>query len=102
MRPSPIGARAEDNLRFIRETMERASSFTAVPGWGGVAMGASAIVAALIAIRQSDPEQWLAVWLVEALVALAIGVYSMHRKASAAGSSVISPSARKFVLSFAP
>ena len=47
--PIPIDARAADHLRYIRETMERAAEFTAVPGWGGVAMGFTAIAAALAA-----------------------------------------------------
>jgi len=100
-KPVPIHEHAIDNLRFIRETMERASSFTAVPGWGGVAMGLTAIVAAMIAFLQADSQQWLAVWLIEALVAIGIGAYSMHRKAST-GTAVMSAPARKFALSFVP
>ena len=46
--PIPIDARAADHLRYIRETMESAAEFTAVPGWGGVLIGLSACVAAAL------------------------------------------------------
>src|SRR2546423_13831398 len=71
--PRPLPERALDNLRYIRQTMERAGSFTAVPGWGQAAVGATALVAALLAARQPTPELWLATWLGEAGVALALG-----------------------------
>jgi len=70
--PIPIDARAADHLRYIRETMERAGEFTAVPGWGGVAMGVTALVAAYFASRQATQERWLNIWLVEAFVARAV------------------------------
>src|SRR2546422_3331122 len=71
--PKPLRDRALDNLRFIRQTMERAGSFTAVPGWGQVAVGTTALAAAFLAARQRTPELWLVTWLAEALVALTIG-----------------------------
>ena len=43
-----------ENLRFIREAMERAGEFTAVPGWGGVLMGVTALVAAVVAGPPDD------------------------------------------------
>jgi hypothetical protein len=93
---------AMDNLRFIRETMERAGSFTAVPGWGGFAMGVSALVAAAIAARQSTPDAWLATWLFEGFFAIALGALAMKRKADSAQVPMLSAPGRRFVLSFAP
>jgi len=98
----PIDARAADHLRYIRETMESAAEFTAVPGWGGVAMGATALAAAFLASRQASPRAWLAVWLAEVFVAVAIAAPAAATKARRANSSLFTGPGRKFVLSFAP
>jgi len=103
-RPEPVSlhSHAMDNLKFIRDTMERAGSFTAVPGWGGVAMGVSALVATVIASRQSSQQSWLATWLIEGAFAIALGALAMMRKANRAKVPLLSAPARKFLLSFAP
>jgi hypothetical protein len=109
--PSPVAAaeeppalsdRAMDNLRFIRETMERASSFTAVPGWGGVLMGVTALAASIIASQQITGNLWLATWVVEALLALVIGGWAMDRKARRAETPILTGPGRKFALSYSP
>jgi predicted phage tail protein len=82
--------------------MASAAEFTAVPGWGGVAMGISALAAAYVASRQPTPRAWLAVWLVEALIAVAIAAPAAATKAHRANSRLFSGPGRKFVLSFAP
>jgi hypothetical protein len=94
--------RALDNLRFIRETMERASSFTAVPGWGGVGMGVTALIASGIATRQRTGDAWLGVWLVAALIAVGIGAWATDRKARRNGVALFSGPGRKFALSLLP
>jgi len=100
--PIPIDARAADHLRYIRETMESAAEFTAVPGWGGVTMGLTALAAAVIAYRQTTPRAWIAIWLAEAFVAVAIAAPAAATKARRVNSSLFSGPGRKFVLSFAP
>ena len=82
--------------------MESAAEFTAVPGWGGVAMGITALAAAFLAARQSSALGWVAVWLAEAFVAVAIAAPAAATKARRANSSLFSGPGRKFVLSFAP
>jgi hypothetical protein len=101
-RPAALHDAAADNLRYIRDTMERASAFTGVPGWGGVAMGLTAFVAATLAYRQPTPERWLLVWLGGAGVAALIGAAAMLWKAGSAGVPLSSGPGRRFALSFAP
>ena len=91
-----------DNLRFIRETMERASSFTAVPGWGGVAIGMTALIAAALAARIPDEHEWMWVWAYELPLALFIGGWTMKRKANVAKLKQLSAPGRKFTLSLTP
>lgn len=100
--PGDLSGRAADNLRYIREAMERAGSFTAVPGWGTVAMGVVALVAAVIAALRTSPESWLGVWLAAAILAVAIGGTAMARKARAAEVPLLSGPGRRFGLSLAP
>ena len=101
-RPVAIDDHARENLRFIRETMERAGSFTAVPGWGGVALGITALGAAFVASRQSTSLAWFTVWLIEAAIAIAIAGWSALVKARRAHDSLLSGPARKFAFSFTP
>jgi hypothetical protein len=99
-RPLAAPAALED-LRFIRQTLEDSSSFTAVPGWGMVGMGATAAVAAAIAWRQPF-DAWMTVWLAEAVVALSLALWTMHLKAERARMAMFSGPGRRFLLNFVP
>lgn len=100
--PLPMRDHALESLRVIRDAMERAGAFTAVPGWGTVAIGASALAASAVASRTSQGETWLAVWLAEGVVAGAISAVTIGRKARRVGLSLRSAIARKFALAFLP
>lgn len=100
--PTALGDRARENLSFIRNTMERATSFTGVPGWGGAMMGATAIVASGLAANAPSARAWLAIWLTESVVAFLIGAWSLGRKSRRLQGTVFARPARQFLLSFSP
>jgi hypothetical protein len=100
--PPALHDRAMDNLRYIRETMERASSFTAVPGWGQVAIGATALAATYLAARQPTARGWLGTWVAEAIISLLIAGWLMDRKARALGAPLLSGPGRKVAFSLSP
>ena len=100
--PPSLSGRAMDNLEFIRETMERSTSFTAVPGYGGIFMGLTAIAASVIANQQALAKDWLTVWFIEAILAFAIGLFAMWQKSKIANMPLNSAPAKKFAKSFLP
>ena len=97
-----LHAHAADELRFIRATMERAGPFTAVPGWGGVLMGLTALVAARTAGPPRNDSRWLAIWLVEAAVAATLAVAAIVQKSRRVGSPVAAAPIRRFALATLP
>jgi hypothetical protein len=100
--PPALHDRAIDNLRYIRETMERASAFTAVPGWGQVVIGVTALAATYVASQQPTPRAWLFVWVAEAIISSLIAGWLMDRKARALGVPLLSGPGRKVAFSLSP
>lgn len=98
----PESTEALENLRYIRDTMERASSFTGVPGKGLVVMGLTALVATFLSSRQTESRRWLLVWLAEAALALAIAILTIRQKAKSSNQPALSGPGSRFVLSLAP
>ncbi len=104
VRPSPSRTAPEvfEDLRFIRDTMERSAAFTAVSGWGQVLLGVTAGGAAWVAAHQVSSFAWLRVWLAEGLLAAAIGLLACTWKANRRGLPLFSGPARKVALGLAP
>ena len=100
--PPALHDRAMDNLRYIRETMELATAFTGISGWGEIAIGVTALIASAIAALQSTFNAWLAVWIAEGLISLLIAGWSMDRKTRAIKMPLGSGPGRKAVFSLTP
>ena len=100
--PMALHDRAMDNLRYIRETMERSQSFTAVPGLGGVVMGLIALGASLVAMRAPSTVAWVLIWMGAASLAFGVALVSMSRKARSAGEKLLAGAGGKFTWNLTP
>lgn len=100
--PPALHARAMENLRFIRETMERAGAFTAVSGWGVVTTGVLALAAALVASAEPASARWLVTWMATLVLSTAVSGWATVRKARDARVPLLSGPGRKFLLAFLP
>jgi hypothetical protein len=99
--PDSLGDRAADDLRFIRNTMARAATFTAVPGAGGLVMGVIGVGAAIVAAQQPTADRWLGAWLIAAAVAFAAGVVAIVIKAQRHGLALDGQTSRNFAIGVA-
>jgi hypothetical protein len=100
--PPALHDRAIDNLQFIRETMERAGSFTAISGWGVACTGVVALIAAPIAGVTLESPRWLVTWLVAAALSFATSTAMTWRKARVLEAPVTLGTGRKLALAFFP
>lgn len=91
-----------DQLQFIRHTMESVTSFTAVPGWGTVVLGITAIATAILAGMVRSQVTWVLLWLGEALLAGVISLCGMVKKTGSLAKLATSIPARKCALSLVP
>ena len=97
-----LHARAMADLRFIRETMENAASFSTFSGLGLALIGGIAGVLGLVAGGQPTRLRWLVVWLTAAAISAVAGAVSTAWKTRALAQPLIPGPSRKFALSLAP
>lgn len=100
--PQSLSGRAEADLAFVRDVLDRSHHFSAVPGVGGVLMGASALLAVPLARAQPSRDKWITVWVAEAAVAIVIGALMLVRKARQRRVPLSGSPARRFALGLAP
>lgn len=100
--PLALHDRAMDNLRYIRETMERAGSFTALSGWGFVAAAIVALAAAGLGMGNAGSAAWVLTWIAAAAVAAGLAFAATLRKARRVGLPLLRGPGRRLALGFTP
>jgi hypothetical protein len=100
--PTRIDAGAVAHLRYIRDTIEAAGTFTTVPGKGCIAMGITALAAAALEAAPGLQSAWLQIWVGAAIMAAAAALFFMEAKAKAQGLSLRRAVARRFFMTLMP
>jgi hypothetical protein len=99
---NPPSREVLDQLEYIRQTMEGATSFTAVPGWGMVLLGTTALATALLARSIESQTNWVLLWLGEAFAAAVISLIAMVKKTGSLEKLASNIPARRCALSLVP
>ncbi len=97
----PAREQAEETLAYIRETMESASTFTGVSGWGLVGAGGIGLIASWLAWAAGTPAL-LRVWVPAALAAVAVAAVANVVKARRLEIPLWTGSLRKMAWGLAP
>lgn len=100
--PSLIQKRAVDDLRFIRDTMASASGYTTLSGPGLVLIGIGALLTGAVALQAPPGFARLQLWLLDALISVAIGCATVVIKARRSQQPLFAGPVRKFSIGFAP
>jgi hypothetical protein len=82
--------------------MERAATFSAVPGRGGVVMGLVGLLGGALAVRQPERGTWLAVWIGTAITGFVVAAVSIVTRARRARVPLLAGPGRKFAFALAP
>ncbi len=99
--PAPIESRALGTLAYIRASIESSSSMD-VPGMAGIVMGLIGVLAALVVSVPRWSSEWLAIWLVAAILALLLGGALVARQVAQRGHARYWGPARRFLLCLCP
>jgi hypothetical protein len=83
--------------------MEKSAQFTALPGYGIVLVGVTALVTSVVAARYSHwMSSWMAIWICEAVFAATISVISGYRKANRLGLPLWTGPGRRMLVALGP
>lgn len=96
-----IDSRALATLRYIRKSMDAASSL-AVPGSSGIAMGCIGLAATALSLVPRMQEHWVSIWLLAAVVAAGLGGALLARPSPLRGLTPMGLHFRKFALCMFP
>jgi hypothetical protein len=100
--PQQMQSVAADNLRYIRDTIDAAQTFTLVPGRGCLFVGLTGLAAAGLESLPGLAGEWLPIWLAAAVIAVTTGIYEMAEKARREGISLRRTAAMRFCMTLAP
>ena len=101
--PEPQPGVALDDLKVIRETMERTAQFTGLPGRGIMLVGITALATSWFAAGYSHWfTRWMEIWIAEAFLAFAIAFVTGQRKANSVGQSLWWGPGRRMMVALGP